>query len=59
MVCKPDGSIEVIDYKFGAQKESYVRQVGLYMQLYRKMGYEKVGGYLWYLDDNFTIFVSG
>jgi hypothetical protein len=59
VICKPDGSIEVIDYKFGAQKESYVRQVGRYMQLYRKMGYEKVGGYLWYLDDNFTIFVSG
>ena len=59
VICKPDGSIEVIDYKFGAQKESYVRQVGRYMQLYRKMGYEKVGGYLWYLDDNFTIFVVG
>jgi len=59
VIRKPDGSVVVIDYKFGAQKESYVRQVGRYMQLYRKMGYEKVSGYLWYLDDNFTIFVSG
>ena len=59
VVCKADGSVEVIDYKFGAQKDSYIRQVQRYMQLYRKMGYKKVDGYLWYLDDNFTIFVTG
>ncbi len=59
VVRKADGSVEVIDYKFGVQKESYVRQVQRYMHLYKKIGYEKVSGYLWYLDDNFTIFVSG
>ena len=59
VVCKADGSVEVIDYKFGTQKDSYVRQVQRYMQLYKKLGYEKVSGYLWYLDDNFTIFVVG
>jgi len=59
VVCKADGSVEVIDYKFGAQKDSYIRQVQRYIQLYRKMGYKKVDGYLWYLDDNFTIFVTG
>ena len=59
VVRKPDGSVEVIDYKFGTQKDSYVRQVQRYMHLYKKMGYEKVSGYLWYLDDNFTIFVAG
>ncbi|MBO5596797.1 MAG: UvrD-helicase domain-containing protein [Bacteroidales bacterium] len=59
VVRREDGSVEVIDYKFGVQKDSYVRQVRRYMHLYKKMGYEKVAGYLWYLDDNFTIFVAG
>ena len=59
VVRKADGSVEVVDYKFGVQKDSYIRQVQRYMQLYRKMGCEKVTGYLWYLDDNFTIFVTG
>ena len=59
VVRKPDGSVEVIDYKFGAQKDSYFRQVQRYMHLYKMMGFEKVRGYLWYLDENFTIFVTG
>ena len=58
VVIQPDGSVAVVDYKFGVQQESYRRQVHRYMDLYRKMGYGKVEGYLWYLDDNFITFVS-
>lgn len=58
VVMHPDGRVTVVDYKFGEQKEGYRRQVLRYENLYRKMGYEKVDGYLWYLDDNLRIFVS-
>ena len=59
VVQAPDGSVTVIDYKFGSQEESHRRQVRRYATLYRKMGYAKVSAYLWYLADNFTIFVDG
>ena len=58
VVLKPDGSVDIVDYKFGARKEAYQRQVQRYVRLYQGMGYEKVTGYLWYLEDNFITFVS-
>ena len=58
VVIRPDRSVTVLDYKFGEPKESHKRQLRRYMDLYRKMGYSKVEGYLWYLDDNFTIFAD-
>ena len=58
VVFHPDGSIDVVDYKFGQPKESYLWQVRRYVNLYRKMGYKKVAGYLWYLEDNLITFVS-
>ena len=58
VVLFPDGSVQVIDYKFGQQEEKYKYQVRRYVNLYRKMGYKKVDGYIWYLEDNFIIFVS-
>lgn len=40
----------VVDYKFGGEKrDSYHRQMSLYMDLMRKMGYTEVEGYVWYL----------
>lgn len=59
VVLSPEGEVTVIDYKFGAQEESHKRQVRRYANLYRKMGYAKVSAYLWYLADNFIIFVDG
>ena len=44
------GEVQVIDYKFGEHYRKYERQVGRYMNIWRRMGYEKVSGYLWYLD---------
>ena len=40
----------VVDYKFGAERESYHRQVANYCSLLSAMGYEGVRGYLWYVD---------
>lgn len=58
VLLRPDGSVTVVDFKFGEPRESYKAQVRRYTGLYRKMGYRKVEGYLWYLDDNFTIFAD-
>jgi hypothetical protein len=58
VVLFPDGSAAVIDYKFGKPEEKYRRQVGRYVNLYKKMGYKKVEGYIWYLEDNLIIFVN-
>ncbi len=54
----PNGTVAVIDYKFGKPEDKYCRQVGRYVNLYKKMGYQKVEGYIWYLEDNLIIFVS-
>ena len=51
VVSGPDGTV-VVDYKFGAPKQKYRNQVGEYVRLYKKMGYEKVSGYLWYVPEN-------
>lgn len=58
VVLFPNGSVAVIDYKFGKPEEKYRRQVGRYVKLYEQMGYKKVEGYIWYLEDNLIIFVN-
>ena len=41
----------IVDYKFGINTPaSHRRQVELYADLLRKMGYTKVSGYLWYIS---------
>jgi hypothetical protein len=51
VVSSPDGTV-VVDYKFGAPRQKYRSQVKEYVRLYRKMGYKKVSGYLWYVPEN-------
>jgi len=52
----PDGRIVIVDYKFGEeQRDSYLRQVGRYMQLYRRMGFDDVRGFVWYLRSDTVI----
>ncbi|WP_298524447.1 UvrD-helicase domain-containing protein [uncultured Porphyromonas sp.] len=46
----PDGHIEVIDYKFGAERKQHLTQVKGYMKLLRQMGFDEVSGYLCYLQ---------
>lgn len=45
----------VVDFKFGAEREDYMRQVREYMDLLTRMGYKKVYGYIWYVYLNKTI----
>lgn len=51
VVIKND-AIEIIDYKFAGYNKKYYNQVENYMNLYKAMGYEKVNGYIWYVDEN-------
>ena len=50
VVLHPDGSVDIIDYKFGEPNPAYQRQVQRYMSLYRAMGHVAVSGCLWYLE---------
>ena len=45
-----DGVVTIIDYKFGEHRRSYERQVTRYMDMWRRMGYAEVLGFLWYVD---------
>jgi len=48
-----DEEIVVVDFKFGQPHGGYQEQVGEYMNLLRRMGYEQsVKGYLWYVKLN-------
>ena len=52
VVIGPDGSVTVIDYKFGAERDGYLWQVRRYMKLYRQMGHPNVRGYVWYVPED-------
>ena len=46
-----DDQVIVVDYKFGLQeKKAYRKQVESYLELIRRMGYEHVSGYIWYVE---------
>ena len=45
-----DHNVIIIDYKFGEHKQQYVKQVRKYMDIWRRMGYQNVSGFLWYVD---------
>lgn len=44
-----DGRVIVVDYKFGEHHGSYIRQLRKYSDIWRRMGYENVSAYLWYV----------
>ena len=54
-VLRPDrvvvdgGEVKIIDYKFGERYPKYERQMNKYADVWRRMGYEKVSAYLWYV----------
>ena len=52
VVLRPDGSAEIIDYKFGEPEKKYLDQVRGYMDLYRALGHSPVTGTLWYIREN-------
>lgn len=46
-----DDKAIIVDYKFGEKQDKrYHYQVKNYMKLVRQMGYEKVDGFLWYVE---------
>ena len=52
VVLRPDGSAEIIDYKFGEPEKKYLDQVRGYRDLYRALGHSPVTGTLWYIREN-------
>ena len=52
VMLKEDGSITIVDFKFGRDKAEYETQVRGYIDLLQKMGYSKVEGYLWFVYNN-------
>ncbi|MBR1804572.1 MAG: UvrD-helicase domain-containing protein [Muribaculaceae bacterium] len=50
LVRRPDDTFIVIDYKTGEQRKRDVKQVADYMTHLRRMGHQRVEGYLLYLD---------
>lgn len=55
-----DGSVTIIDYKFGQRDplsdRKYSRQVARYASLYRRMGYKDVRTAVWFVPDNEIIY---
>ena len=50
----PDGSVVIVDYKFGDFKnhKKYARQIKNYIYKLRSTGkYKSVAGYLWYVKE--------
>lgn len=45
-----DGKVTVIDFKFGEHHSKYERQVRKYADIWRRMGYQDVSAYLWYVQ---------
>ena len=53
VVWTAEGTVDVIDYKFGKEhKSQYEKQVKNYMNLLSEMGNDNVRGFLWYVDEN-------
>ncbi len=47
-----DGSVTVIDYKFGEKESRYKAQVNRYAGIYRRLGYQNVSTAIWYVPSD-------
>ncbi len=57
LICRPNGEMIVVDYKFGLKTDDktinvHKSKVSQYVTLLKQMGYEKVTGYIWYVRSN-------
>ena len=50
--------VDIVDYKFGDEEDQYGSQVGNYAYLYRKMGFENVTPYIWYVEEGKIVKIS-
>ena len=44
-----EGRVIIVDYKFGEHDRRYERQLKRYSDIWRRMGYEDVSAFLWYI----------
>ncbi len=58
-VVMKDGKVTVIDFKFGKPRKSHLNQVKEYVSLLHEMGFEKVEGYIWYVEQADIVNVDG
>ena len=49
-VVQMDGKTVVVDYKFGQRHRKYERQMKIYADILRRMGYPDVSAFLWYVQ---------
>ena len=47
-----DGTVTIIDYKFGQKVPGYRSQVARYAAIYRRLGFGKVNAFLWYVPSD-------
>ena len=52
VIVRSNGSVDIVDYKFGQVEEKYSRQLGRYAKLFRQMGYSPVTTYIWYIRED-------
>ena len=45
----------IVDYKFGQEKEGYRFQLKRYARLWHELGYDVIGAYVWYVEDDKTV----
>ena len=51
VVLRSDGSVDIVDYKFGQVQEKYQRQLGRYARLFKEMGHSPVRTFIWYIRE--------
>ena len=47
----------IVDFKFGHEEEGYRWQLRRYARLYRQLGYEVAGAYVWYVPEDKVVAV--
>ena len=50
VILHEEGTVTVVDYKFGRPEKAHLEQVRRYAALYRDMGHTLVEGFLWYVE---------
>ncbi len=51
VILRSDGSVDIVDYKFGRVQEKYQRQLGRYARLFKEMGHSPVRTFIWYIRE--------
>ena len=51
VILRSDGSVDIVDYKFGHIQDRYRRQLGRYARLFKEMGHTPVRTFIWYIRE--------